>query len=58
MVGAFGVAGTVVTATVTDEETGDVPAALAAVTLMVYVTADVRFCTTIGEDDPVAVLVV
>ena len=58
MVGAFGVAGTVVTGTVTEEETGDVPAALAAVTLMVYVTADVRFCTTRGEDAPVTVLVV
>jgi hypothetical protein len=34
-VGATGVAGTVVTATVTDEETGDVPELLAAVTLMV-----------------------
>jgi hypothetical protein len=57
-VGAAGVAGTVVAVTVVVAEAGDVPAALVAVTLTVYVTAEARFCTTIGDEDPVAVLVV
>ena len=56
--GADGVAGTVVTATVVVAEDGDVPAAFVAVTLIVQVVAEDRDSTVIGEEDPVAVLVV
>jgi hypothetical protein len=53
------VAGTVVAVTVTLAAVPcEVPAAFVAVTLIVYVIAEERFSTTIGEDDPVAVLVV
>jgi hypothetical protein len=52
------VAGTVVTATVVVAEAADVPAAFVAVTLMVYVVADLSVSTMMGEVAPVAVLVV
>jgi hypothetical protein len=57
-VGADGVAGTVVIATVVVAEGSDVATEFAAVTDMVYVIAEDKFSTTIGEDAPVAVLVV
>jgi hypothetical protein len=57
-VGAAGALGTVVTATVVVAEDADVPAALVAVTLMVYVIAEVKLPTTTGELAPDAVLVV
>jgi hypothetical protein len=52
------VAGTVVAVTVVVDEAAEVPAVFVAVTLTVYVTAEARLSTTIGDEAPVAVLVV
>jgi membrane protein DedA with SNARE-associated domain len=57
-VGAVIVAGTVVAVTVVVDEAAEVPAVFVAVTLTVYVTAEARLSTTIGDEAPVAVLVV
>ena len=56
--GAVGVAGTVVASTVELAEAEDVPAALVAVTVTVYETLEASDDTTMGEEVPVAVLVV
>jgi hypothetical protein len=50
--------GTVVAVTVVELDEGEVPALFVAVTVIVYVTAEARFSTTIGDEEPVAVLVV
>lgn len=52
------VAGTVVAVTVAADDAAEVPAAFVAVTVIEYSVAEFRFSTTIGEDEPVAVLVV
>lgn len=57
-VGADIVAGTVVAVTVVAEDAAEVPAAFVAVTVIEYCVADARPWTTIGDDEPVAVLVV
>jgi hypothetical protein len=55
-VGAFGAAGTVVANTPADaEDAADVPAALVAVTVNVYVVFDRRPVTVIGEAEELAV---
>jgi len=56
--GADGAAGTVVAVTVAAEEAAEVPALLVAVTVIEYCTLEARPVTVIGEDAPVAVLVV
>ena len=57
-VGAVIVAGTVVAVTVVVDEASEVPVALLAVTLTVYVTPEAKPVTVIGDVAPVAVLVV
>jgi hypothetical protein len=47
-----------VAVTVVVDDAPEVPDALVAVTLTVYVTAEARLSTAIGDEDPVAVLVV